>query len=248
MTAMVPHVAGLNTEQAAGRPVLELRGVSKSYRQDAIDVAAVRDADLVLRRGEVVALTGPSGCGKSTLLAIAGALMAADCGSVEVEGNRLQDQSVEDLAALRRRHIGFVFQELNLMPSLSALENVSLPLELDGYRRTQARRLAVDSLERVGAADLAHRFPSQLSGGQRQRIALARAVVDDRRLVLADEPTGALDSESARLVIDLLVGVARQGAGVLLVTHSASHAAEADRRVEMLDGRILAGDGIEPDD
>lgn len=236
LAAITPGDTGSVGSLAA--PVLHLRHVSKTYQETAVRVAAVRDVSLLVRAGEVVALTGPSGCGKSTLLAIAGTLLEADSGEVELGGVRVDDLSFEDLAALRRRSIGFVFQELNLMPSLDALENVSLPLELDGRRRRDARRLAAESLERVGAGELSRRFPAQLSGGQRQRVAVARAVIGDRRLVLADEPTGALDSVSAQQILDLLAGVAEQGCAVLLVTHSPAQAAVAGRRVQMVDGRV----------
>jgi putative ABC transport system ATP-binding protein len=219
--------------------VLELRAVSRSYGQGATRVDALREVDLVVRPGELVAVMGPSGSGKSTLLTIAGGLDTPTSGEVLVEGEPLSRMSRARLAGLRRRSVGYVFQDLNLLPTLTAVENVMLPLELDGARASAARRAARASLVQVGVAELANRFPDEMSGGQQQRVAIARALVGDRRLVLADEPTGALDSETGEAVLRVLRARVDGGAAGLLVTHEARHAAWADRVVFLRDGIVV---------
>jgi putative ABC transport system ATP-binding protein len=179
---------------------------------------------------------GPSGSGKSTLLTCAGGLDSPTGGTVAVEGTALDTLSRPDLAALRRRAVGYVFQDFNLIPALTAAENVALPRELDGESSRAARRLARAALDEVGIADLADRFPDDMSGGQQQRVAIARAIVGDRRLVLADEPTGALDTETGEQVLRLLRARCDAGAAGVLVTHEARHAAWADRVVFLRDG------------
>jgi putative ABC transport system ATP-binding protein len=187
--------------------------------------------------GELVAVMGPSGSGKSTLLNVAGGLDTVTTGQVLVEGVDLAELSKSALAAVRRRHAGYVFQDLNLIPTLTAAENVALPLELDGRRRSRAMALA--ALTDVGVEELADRFPDEMSGGQQQRVAIARALVGDRRLVLADEPTGALDSETGEAVLRLLRRRVDEGCAGLLVTHESRHAAWADRVVFLRDGAIV---------
>jgi putative ABC transport system ATP-binding protein len=182
---------------------------------------------------------GPSGSGKSTLLHLAGGLDQPTGGAVVVEGTVLGGLSTKELARLRRRAIGYVFQDLNLVPALSAAENVALPRELDGVRSRRARKEAEQALEEVGIADLADRFPDDMSGGQQQRVAIARALVGERRLVLADEPTGALDSTTGEAVMALLRARCDAGAAGMLVTHDARHAAWADRVVFLRDGRVV---------
>jgi putative ABC transport system ATP-binding protein len=194
---------------------------------------------LTVRAGELVAVMGPSGSGKSTLLNVAGGLDSVTTGAVLVEGVDLATLSKADLAAVRRRAAGYVFQDLNLIPTLTAAENVALPLELDGSSVRESRRLAVDSLEAVGVAELAGRYPDEMSGGQQQRVAIARALVGDRRLVLADEPTGALDSETGEAVLRLLRRRVDEGAAGVLVTHESRHAAWADRVVFLRDGTVV---------
>ncbi len=219
--------------------VLELRAVSRVHGQGAAEVHALREVDLVVRPGELVAVMGPSGSGKSTLLTIAGGLDSPTSGEVLVEGRPLSAMSRAEVAALRRRSLGYVFQDLNLVPTLTAVENVMLPLELDGERASVARRAARASLEQVGVAELADRFPDEMSGGQQQRVAIARALVGNRRLVLADEPTGALDSETGEAVLRVLRARVDEGAAGLLVTHEARHAAWADRVVFLRDGVVV---------
>jgi putative ABC transport system ATP-binding protein len=219
--------------------VLHLDAVGRVHGQGHTAVTALRDVTLTVARGELVAVMGPSGSGKSTLLTLAGGLDTPTSGRVHVLGSVLDGMGRNALAALRRRSIGYVFQELNLLPGLTAVENVSLPLELDGVRTGPARTAALDALERVELRDLADRFPEDLSGGEQQRVAIARAVVGDRRLLLADEPTGALDSLTGEAVLRLLRAACDDdGAAGVLVTHDASHAAWADRVVFLRDGAV----------
>jgi putative ABC transport system ATP-binding protein len=219
--------------------VLELRAVSKTYLDGADEVHALREVDLTVEQGKMVAVMGPSGSGKSTLLTIAGALETPTTGGVLVAGQPLSGMSRDDRARLRRRVIGYVFQDFNLLPGLTAAENVALPLELDGLSAGKARAAGLRALEELGLADRASRFPDQLSGGERQRVAIARAVVGDRRLVLADEPTGALDSANGEAVMRLILTACKGGVGAVVVTHDAQLAAWADRVVFIRDGRVV---------
>ncbi|RJK94907.1 ABC transporter ATP-binding protein [Vallicoccus soli] len=226
--------------------VLLLRAVTRVHGDGASAVHALREIDLSVRAGELVAVMGPSGSGKSTLLTLAGGLDSPTSGDVVVEGTILSSLDRSALAALRRRSVGYVFQDFNLIPALTAAENVALPRELDGVRARTARGEALAALEEVGIADLAQRFPDDMSGGQRQRVAIARALVGDRRLVLADEPTGALDSETGEAVLALLRRRVDAGAAGVLVTHEARHAAWADRIVFLRDGRVVDDTGRAP--
>jgi putative ABC transport system ATP-binding protein len=221
------------------RPVLELRAVGRVHGHGETAVHALRGVDLAVAPGELVAVMGPSGSGKSTLLTLAGGLDRATSGEVLVEGVALSALDASGLAQLRRRSIGYVFQDLNLLPALTAAENVALPLELDGVRAGRARVLALQALDDVGLSDVARRFPDQLSGGQQQRVAIARAVVGERRLVLADEPTGALDSVTGEAVLALLRARCDAGAAGVLVTHEARLAGWADRVVFLRDGSVV---------
>ncbi|MGY2001380.1 ABC transporter ATP-binding protein [Blastococcus sp. SYSU DS1024] len=204
--------------------VLRLSGVTREHRQGDVVVQALRGVDLAVHPGELVAVMGPSGSGKSTLLHLAGGLDSPTTGAVVVEGRDLATLAPAQVAAVRRRSVGYVFQDLNLLPSLSAVENVALPLELDGVRGGMARRAAREALDEVGAGALAGRFPDEMSGGQQQRVAIARALVGPRRLLLADEPTGALDSTTGEEVLRVLRGRCEAGAAGVLVTHEARHA------------------------
>ncbi|MDN5564359.1 MAG: ABC transporter ATP-binding protein [Luteococcus sp.] len=217
--------------------VLEMRGVTRSYGSGDAQVLALDGLDLTLLPGEFIAVMGPSGSGKSTLLGLAGGLDAPTGGQITLAGTPLSGKSRDDLARLRRRSVGFVFQDFNLVPSLTAIENVMLPLELDGSSTKEARAAAEVALRRVGLTELADRTMDQMSGGQRQRIAIARAICGDRRLILADEPTGALDSNTGDEVMALLRDLADEGVAVILVTHEARHAGWADRVVFLRDGR-----------
>ena len=223
--------------------VLEMEDVERVHGRGDAAVHALRGVSLGVLPGELVAVMGPSGSGKSTLLNLAGGLDRPTAGSVRVEGVELGSLSRAELAALRRRSVGYVFQEFNLIPALTAAENVALPRELDGLRPREARREACEALAEVGLDDLADRFPDELSGGQRQRIAIARALVGPRRLVLADEPTGALDSQTGELVLRLLRARCDAGASGVLVTHEARHAAWANRVVFLRDGAMVDDTG-----
>jgi putative ABC transport system ATP-binding protein len=218
-------------------PVLELRDVTRIHGRGVAAVHALRGISLTVAAGELVAVMGPSGSGKSTLLNVAGGLDTVTTGAVLVEGHDLAALSRSELAAVRRRAAGYVFQDLNLIPTLTAAENVSLPLELDGRRGT--KQLALQALADVGVEELAERYPDEMSGGQQQRVAIARALVGERRLVLADEPTGALDSETGEAVLTLLRRRVDQGCAGVLVTHESRHAAWADRVVFLRDGSIV---------
>jgi len=218
---------------------LELNGVSKVYNQGANSVHALRNVDLSVDAGALVAVMGPSGSGKSTLLTIAGSLEDPTSGEVRVGGAALSTMSRNDKARLRRRSIGYVFQDFNLLPGLTAVENVSLPLELDGLVVRKARSSGMAALEELGLADRANHFPDELSGGERQRVAIARAVVGDRRLLLADEPSGALDSVNGEAVMRLVLAACRRGVAAVIVTHDAQLASWADRVVFIRDGLMV---------
>jgi len=219
--------------------MLELHGVTKVYGDGAAEVHALRGVDLSVKAGAMVAVMGPSGSGKSTLLTIAGSLEEPTSGDVVVGGNPLSRMSRSAKARLRRRTIGYVFQDFNLLPGLTAAENVALPLELDGTSAKAARAAGLRALEGLGLSERASQFPDQLSGGERQRVAIARAVVGDRRLLLADEPSGALDSVNAEEVMRLLHEACKRGVAAVVVTHDAQLASWADRVVFLRDGLIV---------
>jgi putative ABC transport system ATP-binding protein len=218
---------------------LELHQVSKLYGSGPTEVHALSEVDLSVARGELVAVMGPSGSGKSTLLTIAGSLERPTSGEVLVDGVDLATVSRSDQAMMRRRSIGYVFQDFNLLPGLTALENVTLPLELDGVRAKSARAAGLEAMEELAVADSPDRYPDELSGGQRQRVAIARAIVGERGLVLADEPTGALDSVNGESVMRLLRAATHRGVAGVVVTHEAQLASWADRVVFLRDGRVV---------
>jgi putative ABC transport system ATP-binding protein len=218
--------------------VLEARGLAKTYDTGGAKVLALRGVDLSIERGEFVAIMGPSGCGKSTLLNLLAGLDRPTAGEVRIDGERIDQLNETELARLRRRKIGFVFQFFNLMPTLSAVENVELPLLLVGRRRKDARRSANELLTELGVGDKHAAAPVQLSGGQQQRVALARALANTPDIVLGDEPTGNLDSAAAREVLGLLRGARDRGQTLLLVTHDARVAAAADRVITLRDGLV----------
>jgi putative ABC transport system ATP-binding protein len=225
---------------------IELRHVARVHGAGETAVHALDDVSLAVRPGQLVAVMGPSGSGKSTLLQLAGGLDLPTDGSVHVEGTKLGSLSRAGLAALRRRSIGYVFQDLNLIPALTAVENVALPRELDGVRVRTARADALRALEEVGVENLADRFPDEMSGGQQQRVAIARALVGPRRLLLADEPTGALDTYTGEAVLKVIRARCDAGSAGLLVTHEARHAAWADQIVFLRDGRVVDDTGVAP--
>jgi putative ABC transport system ATP-binding protein len=219
--------------------MLELRQVSKSYGEGANEVDAISDIDLAVERGSLVAIMGPSGSGKSTLLTIAGSLEEPTTGDVMIDGVRLSGMSRNDKARLRRRTVGYVFQDFNLLAGLTAAENVSLPLELDGVSMKKARIKGMAALEELGLADRAENYPDQLSGGERQRVAIARAVVGERSLLLADEPSGALDSINGEAVMRMILAACHGGVAAVVVTHDAKLASWADRVVFLRDGKAV---------
>jgi putative ABC transport system ATP-binding protein len=219
--------------------MLEMRRVSKVHGSGPTEVRALREVDLTVDRGELVAVMGPSGSGKSTLLTIAGSLEEATSGEILIDGSEISDMSLDDRARLRRRSIGYVFQDFNLLAGLTAVENVALPLELDGVSLPQAQDSAYEALRSLGLEDRAVHFPDDLSGGEQQRVAVARAVVGNRRLLLADEPSGALDSVNGEAVMRLLRDACRRGMAGVVVTHDSQLAAWADRVVFLRDGRMV---------
>jgi putative ABC transport system ATP-binding protein len=219
--------------------MLELRQVSKVYGTGPAQVNALRGVNLSVRGGELVAVMGPSGSGKSSLLTIAGSLEEPTSGQVVVMGTDLTHLSPNDQARLRRRLIGYVFQDFNLLAGFTAIENVTVPLELDGISAKAAHATGMKALAELGVAERAHHFPDELSGGERQRVAIARAVVGDRKLLLADEPTGALDSVNAKAVVLLMLAICRRGVAGVVVTHDAQMAACADRVVFLQDGQVI---------
>ena len=224
-------------------PAHELDRVTRTYGSGRTEVVALGGVSLTVARGELVSVMGSSGSGKSTLLSLAGGLDMPTSGRVSVEGVDLATLDARSLARLRRRQVGYVFQDLNLLPALTAVENVSLPLELDGVRLGTAREQALATLADVGLDGLAERFPDDLSGGEQQRVAIARAMVGDRSLLLADEPTGALDTLTGESVLRLLRRHCEGGGSAVLVTHDAGHAAWADRVVFLRDGVTVAQAG-----
>ena len=219
--------------------MLELRQVSKVYGQGAAEVHALHGVSLDVDPGTMVAVMGPSGSGKSTLLTIAGSLEEPSSGQVLVAGQDLAAMSRNDKARLRRQSVGYVFQDFNLLPGLTAAENVALPLELDGISARKAQQAGLRVLTDLGLADRASNYPDQLSGGERQRVAIARAVVGDRHLLLADEPSGALDSANAGAVMRMIRTACKQDVAAVVVTHDAQLASWADRVVFIRDGRII---------
>jgi putative ABC transport system ATP-binding protein len=219
--------------------VLELRSISKVFGRGAAEVQALRDISMSVPAGMMVAVMGPSGSGKSSLLTIAGTLEEPTSGAVLINGQDVERMSNGAKARVRRRTIGYVFQDFNLLPGLTAAENVSLPLELDGMSARRAHLAGLKALEDLGLGDQARRFPDQLSGGERQRVAIARAVVGDRSLLLADEPSGALDSANGEAVMRLIHTYCKRGTAAVVVTHDAQLASWADRVVFLRDGRIV---------
>ncbi|MEX0796261.1 MAG: ABC transporter ATP-binding protein [Acidimicrobiia bacterium] len=219
-------------------PILSMHRLGKTHGSGAQRVDALVNVDLDLMPGELVAVTGRSGSGKTTLLNMAGALDEPTSGEVIVAGENLATMSKNDLARVRRVAVGYVFQQFNLLPSLTAAENISLPLELDGMKPAEARALAEKALEEVEMAGMADRYPDQLSGGEQQRVAIARGLIGPRSVLLADEPTGALDEATSESILKLLRSRCDAGAAALMVTHEPAYAAWADRVVRLRDGRI----------
>ncbi|HYI39043.1 MAG TPA: ABC transporter ATP-binding protein [Allosphingosinicella sp.] len=219
--------------------MITLSGINRVYRSEDIETTALCSIDLEVQAGEFVAIMGPSGCGKSTLLNVLGTLDRPSSGSYHFEGENLTDRKEAALARHRRAHLGFVFQSFNLIDDLTIEENTALGLR---YRRIEAkagRERVAEAMDRVGISHRARHYPHQLSGGQQQRAAIARAIVGTPKLLLADEPTGNLDTENGLQVMEILAGLNAEGATIIMVTHSPSHADYAKRQVGMLDGRIV---------
>ena len=231
---------GTSNGQAADRPIVEARGLAKTYRLGNVVVQALRGVDVTVGRAEIVAIMGPSGCGKTTLLHCLSGLDDFDAGEVWLAGSSLRGMSDDRKAEFRARNTGFVFQSYNLLPVLSAVENVELPLLLAGVRGREARARALETLESVGLADRSRHRPSELSGGQQQRVAIARALVNRPSVIWADEPTGNLDSEAAEDILELICTLnAANGQTFVLVTHAPQVAERAHRVLRMRDGVIV---------
>jgi len=234
-TAKSAEVARADTDT----PALEVRGVRKTFEAENAPVRALRGVDLTVERGTFLALMGPSGCGKSTLLNLVAGLDVADEGVIKVAGEEVTGSTEDELARMRRRHIGIVFQFFNLLEGMTVLENVALPAIIAGRKRKAAETRARDLLDLLGIGDKVSAMPGVLSGGQRQRLAIARALANEPTLLLADEPTGALDSAGGQEVIELLSRLHAGGQTIMLVTHDPDVAAAADTVLKMRDGRIL---------
>jgi putative ABC transport system ATP-binding protein len=220
--------------------MIDLQSLSRRYRSDEIETTALHEITLSIRRGEFVAVMGPSGCGKSTLLNILGTIDRPTSGRYLFEDVDLATQGEAALARHRAAHLGFIFQSFNLVDDLTIAENVELGLLYRRGRQGSRRALVEAAMDRVGVAHRARHFPHQLSGGQQQRAAIARAIVGEPSLILADEPTGNLDTENGAQVMDILKGLNAAGATIVMVTHSPSHADQAGRRIDILDGRLVA--------
>jgi putative ABC transport system ATP-binding protein len=223
----------------AATPVIKLQSVAKVFLTDEVETHALSDVNLQIAKGEYVSIDGPSGCGKSTLLSILGLLDSASHGEYWLNGQAVADLPARDRARVRNREIGFIFQSFNLIGDLTVFENVELPLTYRGMAATERRERVGSALERVGMAHRAKHLPSQLSGGQQQRVAVARAVAGEPALLLADEPTGNLDSKSGESVMDLLHQLHGTGATICMVTHDPRYARHAQRNIHLFDGRVV---------
>jgi putative ABC transport system ATP-binding protein len=245
---MTTIAAGAAADPSTGSdlPVIDLVGVEKVYESGALRVEALRGVSLRIAAGEYVAIMGPSGSGKSTLMHIIGCLDIATAGTYLLAGEDVSEMTEAELAEVRNRRVGFVFQQFNLLPSLSALRNVELPLTYAGASREDRKQRAIGALTRVGLADRFEHRPGELSGGQQQRVAVARALVTDPALILADEPTGNLDSVATRDVLDLFDELHEQGRTVVLITHEPDVAERARRIVRLRDGGVLSDTRTQP--
>src|SRR6185503_16681470 len=219
--------------------VIHLEGVKKVFLTDEVETHALAGIDLEIKRGQYIAISGPSGCGKSTLLSILGLLDSPSEGTYILNGKAVQDLSMSERARVRNREIGFIFQAFNLIGDLTVYENVVLPLTYRGMPSAERKKRAQEALEKVGMTHRMKHYPSQLSGGQQQRVAVARALCGDPSVLLADEPTGNLDSANGEAVMTLLHDLHRQGATICMVTHDPRYARHADRQIHLYDGRIV---------
>ncbi len=224
---------------AHGETLIQLQGIKKVFFTDEVETHALADVHLQIAKGEYVAIEGPSGCGKTTLLSILGLLDSPTEGQYVLEGEAVANLGPSDRARIRNRQIGFIFQAFNLIGDLTVAENVELPLTYRGMAAAERRKRVMDALEKVGMAHRTKHYPSQLSGGQQQRVAVARAVAGDPAILLADEPTGNLDSRNGEAVMDLLKELHKGGATICMVTHDPRYSAHADRSVHLFDGRVV---------
>src|SRR5215510_4193922 len=224
-------------------PLIQLQGVTKVFFTDEVETHALAGIHMEIRRGEYVSIAGPSGCGKSTLLAILGLLDTPSGGEYTLNSRPVQGLKMSERARIRNREIGFIFQAFNLIGDLNVYENVELPLTYRGMSGAERKKRVLEALERVGMSHRIKHYPSQLSGGQQQRVAVARAVAGDPAILLADEPTGNLDSSNGEAVMELLRELHRGGATICMVTHDPRYAAHADRTIELFDGRVVEEHG-----
>ena len=224
---------------SSDQPLLQLQGVTKVFLTDEVETHALSGIHLEINRGEFISINGPSGCGKSTLLSILGLLDTPSDGDYWLGGKPVADLPLSERARIRNREVGFIFQSFNLIGDLTVFENVELPLTYRGLKAVERKSRVVEALERVGMAHRGKHLPSQLSGGQQQRVAVARAVAGDPLILLADEPTGNLDSTNGEAVMELLRELHGQGATICMVTHDQRYAAHADRSVHLFDGRVI---------
>jgi putative ABC transport system ATP-binding protein len=224
---------------ASADPLIKLDGLTKVFYTDEVETHALSDVHLDIKQGEYVAIAGPSGCGKTTLLSILGLLDTPTDGAYVLDGRAVANLTAADRARVRNRQIGFIFQAFNLIGDLTVYENVELPLTYRGLSGAERKRRVTDALEKVGMSHRVKHYPAQLSGGQQQRVAVARAVAGDPAILLADEPTGNLDSSNGEAVMELLRELHRGGATICMVTHDPRYAAHADRTIELFDGRVL---------
>ena len=224
---------------SSDQPLLQLEGVTKVFLTDEVETHALSGIHLEINRGEFISINGPSGCGKSTLLSILGLLDSPSDGSYWLGGKPVADLPLSERARIRNREVGFIFQSFNLIGDLTVFENVELPLTYRGLKAAERKKRVVEALERVGMAHRGKHLPSQLSGGQQQRVAVARAVAGDPLILLADEPTGNLDSTNGEAVMELLRELHQQGATICMVTHDQRYAAHADRSVHLFDGQVI---------
>ncbi len=238
-TTPIPPAAGPQLVTGPAPTLLELQGIRKVFLTDEVETHALSDVHLAVKKGEWLAIVGPSGSGKTTLLAILGLLDTPTAGTFLLDGNPVQDLSPADRAHVRNKHIGFIFQSFNLIGDLTVFENVELPLTYRGMAPAERKRRVEQALERVGMAHRARHMPGQLSGGQQQRVAVARAVAGDPLILLADEPTGNLDSKNGQAVMKLLRELHESGSTLLMVTHDPAYARLASRTVTLFDGRIV---------
>jgi putative ABC transport system ATP-binding protein len=227
-----------------GTILIQLQGIKKVFYTDEVETHALADVHLGIKQGEYVAIAGPSGCGKTTLLSILGLLDTPTDGSYLLDSQPVANLSAADRARVRNRQIGFIFQAFNLIGDLTVYENVELPLTYRGLSGAERKKRVTDALERVGMSHRIKHYPAQLSGGQQQRVAVARAVAGDPAILLADEPTGNLDSSNGESVMDLLRELHRGGATICMVTHDPRYAAHADRTIELFDGRVVEEHGV----